>query len=397
MADKIKVLFQSRVDLFKKRGGDTFQIENTKKYIEAIDPRFQIDISTEINNKEIENYDIVNLFNLDWICETYPQALWAKKFNKPLVLSAIHHSYSEVELYEDKYRYDLRRFVNFFIRSQEHRDILKNIYRSFIYKEKLNPTLLQIKNGFRNTQKAVLKSADVILVQTDIEAQEIKNDFGITDINTQKVVLGVNTNVIKKAGSAEFEKYFFEKYQHTVDFSKTILCTGRIEPRKNQLSVIEAVENLYAKNQMDAWKVLFIGEKNLYHPEYFIRFKNKIDNKRFYYLDKLPFELVASAMHACTIGIQPSWFETMGLTTIEAAVCDMNVITTCKRVYEYLGDNAEYCKPNDIESIQASLLKAANKTKRTNEFVKSLVDKYSWEETAKQTIHIYDDLLKQNI
>ena len=70
----MKVLFQSRVDLYNPKGGDTIQMEQTKKAIEAIDPSIKIDISTNVMDKDINKYDIVHLFNLDWIPETYIQA-----------------------------------------------------------------------------------------------------------------------------------------------------------------------------------------------------------------------------------------------------------------------------------------------------------------------------------
>ena len=70
----MKVLYQSRVDLFDRRGGDTVQMEQTKNAIQKIDPSIHIDIQPEVHSKDIEEYDIIHLFNLDWICETYLQA-----------------------------------------------------------------------------------------------------------------------------------------------------------------------------------------------------------------------------------------------------------------------------------------------------------------------------------
>ncbi len=48
----MKILYQSRVDLYNPRGGDTAQMEHTKSAIETLDPSIKIDI---INDPQVEN------------------------------------------------------------------------------------------------------------------------------------------------------------------------------------------------------------------------------------------------------------------------------------------------------------------------------------------------------
>ncbi|MBA7701117.1 hypothetical protein ES703_109848 [subsurface metagenome] len=67
----MKVLMQSRVNLFKNLGGDSIQILKTKEYLEKIGA--MIDISTELN-PNLSSYDLVHLFNLNRPQEVYEQA-----------------------------------------------------------------------------------------------------------------------------------------------------------------------------------------------------------------------------------------------------------------------------------------------------------------------------------
>lgn len=395
MDKKIKVLFQSRVELFEKRGGDTYHMEHTKNAIEKLDSRFVIDIKPEVKVDNIQEYDIVNLFNLDWIPETYQQALYAKQSNRKLVLSAIHHSKSEVESFEKNCRYGLRRLFNVLISSQEARDILKNIYRSFLFPKKLSSTLSQIAEGMTNQQQKLLKMMDVILVQTNIEAKEIEKDFGVKNLHFKKIVSGVNSDTFINADSQKFIDYFSKEHSVVLNKDKIVLNVGRIEPRKNQLALLEVFDNLVSSGVLKDWTIIFIGERNDYHKEYNSKFEsavNKVSNA--FYLGKLPQELVASAMAVGGIYVQPSWFETLGLTSLEAALSGMKVVATGDRIKEYLGDLALYCDPNDKKSIADAIENSIEMPKPSQQKIQELISKYTWEETAKQTISVYLELLK---
>ncbi|MFH1566279.1 MAG: glycosyltransferase family 4 protein [bacterium] len=398
MKKPIKVLFQSRVELFDKRGGDTYQMECTKEAIEKLYPNFKIDIKPEIEVKNIAEYDIVNLFNIDWICETYPQARYAKKFNKLLVLSAIHHSESEVLEFENKCRFGTRRVFNTLIKNQESRDVLKNFYRSFLYPLKIYPTLLQARMGIKNQQREVLRMSDIVLVQTNLETNEIIKDIGTSNFKSEKVISGVNADIFLKTNNRTFCNYFFRKYNRRIPLDKVIMSVGRIEPRKNQLAVIEAFSRLRKETSaFNDWVLVFIGDRNRYHIEYNKRFNNKIKGcEDIYYLGRLPQNLVSSAMSLAGICVQASWFETLGLASLEAAIAGMRVVATGARIKEYLRNYATYCDPGDVDSIKRAIMEARKSSPFGSTARENLIKEYTWEETARQTVKVYRKLLAGN-
>ena len=197
----MRVLYQSRVDLYNPRGGDTFQMEHTKMMIEKLYPSIQIDILPEVKVKDIKKYDLVHLFNLDWICETYLQVKHAKKHNIPVVLSAIHHSEKEVKRYEREDRYDFRRIYNAIIPYQPLRDVAKNVYRSTLDRKfkKLYPTFIQLIKGIKKQQREIIKNVDMVLVQTKAEAKDIREDFKVKKFKWEKVVNGVSIDTFINA------------------------------------------------------------------------------------------------------------------------------------------------------------------------------------------------------
>lgn len=396
MDNKIKVLFQSRVDLFKKRGGDTYQVEHTKKAIENIYPEFQIDIDLSIKSKDIEKYDIVNLFNLDWICETYPQAINAKKHDKKVVLSAIHHPVDKILLYEREYQFGIRRITNTLIKNQNTLDALKNIYRSLYFPAKVIPTIEQTMMGAYSQQKKVVELSDAILVQTYKEKEDLINRYHCDENKYHRIVLGVDSQVFMNSSPDKIVSFLKNK---NIDISnkQVILSVGRVEPRKNQLTLIEAFTALKLKDpSFKEHMLLFIGELNSYHPEYLKRF-NKLVKKRtdILHLGKLPQELVASAMRLDGIYVQPSWFETFGLTNIEAYISGMKIVTSIERIREFFGDKIIYCEPNRVESVVEAILKTRNLPDPSNEEITNLANILNWKQTAHQTVAVYKELLNK--
>lgn len=388
----MKILFLSRIDLFKYKGGDTFQMLNTKKELEALNKNIQIDISTELNIKNIHEYDIIHVFNIDWVCETYTYAKQAKDNNKKLVLSAIHHSEQEVLSYEQNSRYDFRRLVNPIITSQALRDELKNIYRCFTTPEKIIPTIWQILRGIRNQQRDVLKMADVVLVQTISEAHDLKKDFGVWDFKYKVVYNAVDIENFVKATPDFFMKEFYKKNKLDPKINKVILNVGRIEARKNQLKLIEAFNKLKQNNKFKDYVLVFIGAMNNHHPEYIYRFKNNINSKNgIYYLGEQNQKFVASAMSAGEIYVQPSYFETTGLVTLEAISAGMKIVAAGERIKEYLQNDAIYCDINNSDSIMDAIIKARD-LKSNKAIIKEIKMKYNWHSVAVQTLKAYESL-----
>ena len=369
----MKVLFLARSDLYTVSGGDTVQIENTAKELRSLG--VVVDVATHLG-AEIAKYDLVHIFQLDWIPETYFYVKEAKKAGKPIVLSPIHHAELEVKKFDDKYTFGLRKLVGFFVRKQEHRDILKNVYRSLFDHSKLVPTIKGALYGYRKAQKEALELSDIVLVQTDKEAEDLKRTYNV-DFKWQKVVNGVSDQFLH-AG----------EFNNKLGFIDYIICVGRIEARKNQLNIIEAVKLLREDKDFSDTRLVFLGRRSSYHKSYIAKFDRELrDNDWIVHPGFIPQEDIPSYYHFAKVGISASWFETTGLTSLEALFCGTNVVASGERAKELLGELAVYCDPADVVSIKTALVTAFRRDapKVPDEFRKL----YTWQTTAKQTLEVY--------
>ena len=445
----MKILFQSRIDLFTRRGGDTVQMEKTAKELCKLGIEVEIDCSA---NPDLSGYDLVHLFNIDWPAQVYLQAKNAKRQGKPIVFSPIHHSYREIERYEKESRFGLRRVVNLVFKSREGREKFKDFCRILADPKKAPSVLTGFRKGILNEQRELLEMADLVLVQTDAEVEDVEFDFGCRDAFVKRLPLDSavpaadspepDSRLRQETGSflkivngadprfAEAEPdWFVEKY----DLRDFVLCVGRIEPRKNQLAVIEAVGGLrkpgsgsspelvsfsgsegkesdsLRRKESDsgefglfssassfpcrAAKLLFVGRISWRHPEYALRFEHLVRKHDWiYHIPQIPYEKMGSCYAAAKVHVLASWFETTGLTSLEAGLVGANVVAAGKQAREYLGDFAEYCDPGDAGSIAAAIQRAWEKP-LDPAFKQHILENFTWMEVARQTLSCYWEVL----
>ena len=374
----MKVLMLGRIGLLTGGGGDLVQVQQTAEELKKLG--VEVDIKTSLN-VDVRPYDIVHVFQLDWSADNYFYSKLAKKQGKILVLSPIHHNIDEVKKFDDLYAFDYRRISKILFKNQFSRDVFKSLYRSIFDLKKLKPVLYSIFLGLKKMHIVSLKLSDAVLVQTNAEARDLERTYGLKLKKWAIVVNGVGRPYQEE-----------REYKNPFKFEDYIFCVGRIEPRKNQLSIIEAVDKLRKEENLDL-KLVFVGRFNLLNQiEYTLRFKNEIKKHDWItHVQKVPYKEMPDYFHFAKVGVSASWFETTGLTSLEALYSGANAVAAGERAKEFLGDYASYCLPDDIDSIKEAIKKEYfAKRPKLSAKIKS---EYTWENAAKQTLEVYNELL----
>jgi glycosyltransferase involved in cell wall biosynthesis len=160
---------------------------------------------------------------------------------------------------------------------------------------------------------------------------------------------------------------------------------ARIEGIKNQLSLIRAV------NGTDL-RLYIHGNASPNHQAYYEACKKEA-GPNVHLLPWIPeqklYELYASAK----VHVLPSFFETTGLSSLEAAVMGCNVVVTDRGdVRDYFGDHAWYCDPEDVQSIRQAILDA-HAAPYEPPFRQYILDHYTWQRAGEETLKAYRDAL----
>lgn len=362
----MKILFQSRKTLFSAPGGDTTQILKTKEFLEKLG--ITVDISLELT-PDVSKYDIIHVFNLMRPQELYLQVKNAKKHNKKVALSTIYGPYEE---YEKKARGGILQKINNFL-SITQIEYLKVIARAILNFEFSKGTFIYLINGHKRLQKKIIKMVDVFLPNSHSEMKRVAEDFRLTDYNYVAVANAVDINKFNYDNvniDPEFDKY-----------KDCVLCVSRIEGRKNQLNIIRACKDL-------PYKFVFIGKAGANFKKYYEKCKEEA-NANTYFLGQIEHEKLPQFYKLAKVHILASWMETPGLSSLEAAVMQTNIVVTKKGDTEdYFKQYAYYCEPDKIESIREAVIQAYN-TPFKNELQELIIDNYKWEDTARQTYKGY--------
>jgi glycosyltransferase involved in cell wall biosynthesis len=363
----MKVLMIARATLYSSPGGDTVQILKTASFLRDLGVTTDVKLTKEI--LDYNNYDLVHFFNI-----IRPDDIIShiKKLDIPFVVSSIYVDYNE---YEKRNRTGVMRLISNVLNS-DHLEYLKVIARFVKNGDKINSIIYLLK-GHRESVKYVANKAALLLPNSDSEYNRLSHNYHI-NAPYQKVVNAIDPSVFNSEVVAN------NKY------SNYVLTVGRIEGRKNQLNLIRALAGT-------GLKLAIIGKPSPNHIDYYNQCKalaNEVGNVEF--IEHIEHAELVKIYKAAKVHILPSWFETTGLSSLEAAVMDCNIVITSKGdTVEYFKDMAYYCNPEDISSIKESVLKAYEEP--CNRFIKEyILEHYNWGETAKQTLAAYKKVLNVN-
>ena len=371
----MRILFQTRTNLYSAPGGDLVQMQKTKEYLEKLGAK--VDISLEFE-PDLSNYDIVHLFNLMEPQDIYRQYKNAKKQNKKIVLSTIYGLYTE---YERKARGGLFQKVANFL-SPYQISYIKTIVRHY-HENRMHKGVIQMMlKGHYNLMKEIVNGVDYLLPNSDNEMKRIAQEFNLKNYNYYNTPNAIDTNIFND--QVELSDDDLSKYGKYKD---TVLCAARIEGRKSTLNLVKAFKNL-------PYDLVLVGNESKNQKE-FVEQVHKEAGKNVHFLGAVPHKDLAKLYKLAKVHCLISWMETPGLSSLEAAAVDCNLVITKKGdTEEYFEDYAFYCEPDDVKSIENAIHSAYNSPLNSN-LKNKINSKYNWTKTAEVTFKAYSKALNK--
>ena len=372
----MKVLMQSRKNFFELRGGDTVQLEKTKMELEKLG--VEVDFSLDFE-PDLSNYDLVHLSNVTRIQETYLHVKNAKKQGKPIVLSTIYWPMDE---FERLGQVGIRKFINSHVKIDTEEKI-KAIARYLKDKNSRNEATRNLwKIGYTKMQKYVVDNVDYFLPSFEMEMDEFCKSFGVEKDRYKVIPNAIDADIARKQDEVEIPKEF-EKYRNA------IICVGRIEPRKNQLSLVKALDK-------SNYKLILVGAVSDNQKSYFNEIKEIMDrNPNFYYIPKIENSKLYQLYKVCKVSTLPSWLDTPGLVSLEAAAMGCNLAISSKgSTTEYFINMAEYCLPDDINGIRSAIDRAYAKP-QNDKLKNRIFENYTWKIAGQKTLDAYKTILDE--
>lgn len=223
--------------------------------------------------------------------------------------------------------------------------------------------------------KVFMDNASCLLAESFQEKQYIHSAYGIELSKIKIIPNGV------QCGELVNEGIFLDKYHLKSGF---VLCVGRIDPNKNQLNLIKALNNTDLQ-------LVIVGGPDPQHISYYEECKKVAASNVLFTGWISPASDMLKAAYLCAkVVVLPSFNETFGNVILEGAINNANISYSSKLpINDWgLGRYAFTFDPRNLEDIRNAVISAYNSNVNVQlaEYVRA---HFSWDSVAKAHITLY--------
>lgn len=330
----MRVLLCARSYYCNLNSGDTDIIFNIYSYLKG--NNVEVDICGANEEVDYGKYDIVHLFDIKNIFDTYKHFKMASSCGCKIVITPMY--------------FNLSKFYGY----------TKNIDREHSW------------SNCKAYREKILKKSSLILCNSIYEKNLIESDFNI------KGGINVVYNGVKISDEEVPLYNFKERYK----LDNYILCVGRICESKNQLTLSKVCDEI-------GISLVLVGTPM---ENDYLKSCLKYEGTR--YLGFLREYDLYNAYTFSTAHVLTSFMEVTSLSSLKAASYGCNIVVSEEGASrEYFKDMAIYCNPYDYKSIEDAVKSSIGhrKNKRLREYV---AENYNLDNTLNEIYNIYKSILE---
>jgi glycosyltransferase involved in cell wall biosynthesis len=359
----LKVLFQNRPDTFLRPGGDTIQMEHTRAAL--LRRELAVDVSLE-PAPDISGYDIIHVFNIQTSIYSVRQCANAVSAGLPLVVSPIFWDPRPAQCDPHIIRYG----------AHWPGRIMASAFPRLAGLLAPHMSVFRARHGTAAARK-MLRLADALLPNSYAELESIVNFFNVPSIRCKASVV---RNGIEKSAT--------ERNHHSairpagIPAEPYVLQVGRVEPVKNQLRLIQALTN------RPEIPLVLVGQPTCARYLDACRRAANIRGNT-WFVEHRPHDELPAIYRSAKVHVLPSFRESPGLATMEAAVWGANCVVSCHGpIGEYFGSDVWCCDPGDPDSIRCAVLSAWDALPRSDLGAR-MKSEFTWDHAAAETLAAY--------
>lgn len=248
------------------------------------------------------------------------------------------------------------------------------------------------RSYMKSMAKFSIKNASHIICYSQATKKDIVNLLAVDENKISVIYLGV-------------EKYFKRTNNRSISLAKQkyklprnyILTLSTIEPRKNLKRLIQAFNSI--KSEIGDFKLVIVGQRGWKYRKFF-QFLSQMDVEEDIVLTGYVNDKDLPAIYSgASVFAYPSLYEGFGLPVLEAMACGTPVVcANTSSLPEIVGEAAVTINPYSVKEIATGIKNVIvdkNLAKTlSNESIKQ-ARKFSWENTAKQTLAIYKQVAEK--
>jgi len=228
-----------------------------------------------------------------------------------------------------------------------------------------------------------------------VPSENTKHDLVKIFNKSQRAISVVPHGVPRNFFPESIPHDLYVKQHHQLP-KRFVLFMGTLEPRKNILSIINAVAT-YRKQTRDDIHLVLAGGWGWNNRELKKRLKAHDAQGFVHTLGYINADDRASLYRLATLSIWPSLYEGFGLPVLESMACGTPVITSrTSSLPEVVGNAAlmvDPYQPQDLAAILKEALQSPGLLVELREKGLERASQFSWEKAAKQTLKVFEELV----
>ena len=235
------------------------------------------------------------------------------------------------------------------------------------------------------------RRADAIVAVSQATRQDIVTHFGIDP---------AKIHVVHEAPASHFQPVSparVTQIKQTYDLPDRFLVhLSTIEPRKNLNRLLDALKAL--RRSIPNLSLVLAGGKGWLYDDFFAKIEADGLGDAVKVLGWVPDEDLPAILAAAALGVQPSLYEGFGLPILEQMASGQVVAASSAGPHpEVGGEAAAYFDPMNVVEMTAvlhRLLTDKEEYQHRQQLGLAHVQTFSWARAARETIAIYDSLLR---
>ena len=356
----MRVALISRSSMYSIRGGDTIQVVKVAEELNKNGVSAKVFLASDII--PYHKFDLLHFFN---IIRPSDQLYHIKKSGKPYVVSTIFVDYSDF----DRNRKNILHRNLLALLGQSRAEYLKNCYRFAKKQDQLVSTEYLL--GHERAVQKVLNNTAMILPNSSSEYQRLIRKYRFSG-NYMVVPNGVDLSL-------------FDTIPTNIERQQKVLCVAQFYGLKNQLALIQICRKHNIPLEL-------VGTPTPNHIQYY-KLCKAAGEGHVKFIEAMPQKNLIKLYAGSKVHAMPSWFETTGLSSLEAGAMGCNlVVGTGGDTRDYFKSDSWFCNPQEQESIENAILQAMN-TPNTNALRETIMQKYTWQKAAEVTKSAYEIVL----
>lgn len=236
------------------------------------------------------------------------------------------------------------------------------------------------------------RKADAIIAVSQASKQDIVQHY---QIEPAKI------HVVYEAPASHFKPVSptrVAQLKQTYDLpARFLVHLSTIEPRKNLNRLLDSLKAL--RHSLPELSLVLVGGKGWLTDSFFAKIEADNLQDAVFVLGWVPDEDLPGILAAADLAVQPSLYEGFGLPILEHMACGQVVAASQASAHpEVGGDAAAYFDPENVDEMTAviqRLLTDKEEYQHRQQLGFAHVAKFSWQRAAKETIAVYDHLLKK--